>query len=389
MKKPRFLAVCVALLATTLNAYAQNSRLVVVLPSGKPNSIVSRLSEALARQNWSKAGLAGDQLTLLRRDSASLANMNVPLSALPLLAVGRYDAEGKLIGFDWNTWVRDPKQAVSELDTYVQAQLAQARIDSATMRPSVEGKAVLEAGDRVNVEVHGTPGATATARVGGVSGIPLQEVSPGVYQGFYQVRTEDRADADVSVDLVAGATSQNAQLGRITLQGLRQPAVTTVEQQDTAVWRVRGTAPPNSKVQVHLDIDEAGDTDFETVADAQGNWSQDLDVGRWIPSSAARFQVKAQSGDGNLVVSPEQNVTFSSKDALRPRVAYYPGFGGMGLGLGWGWGYPGLLGGGWGFPGYWGGGGWGGGWGGYYAPRYYSRGFSRGYSRGGGYRPCR
>ena len=63
----------------------------------------------------------------------------------------------------------------------------------------------LKAGDELNVQVLGTPSATATFGVeGGPQGIPLKEIQPGVYEANYTVRTIDKGTkAKLSVTLNA------------------------------------------------------------------------------------------------------------------------------------------------------------------------------------------
>lgn len=68
--------------------------------------------------------------------------------------------------------------------------------------------APLRAGASLTVTLRGTPGGVATFDIFGVaSGVPMREVSPGVYQGTYAVRTQD----SVAEAVVIGRLRVNGQ----------------------------------------------------------------------------------------------------------------------------------------------------------------------------------
>ncbi|MBN1868888.1 hypothetical protein JW916_16540 [Candidatus Sumerlaeota bacterium] len=68
-------------------------------------------------------------------------------------------------------------------------------IDDVFVAPS---KAVLRAGDRIDVEVRGTPNQVASYDIGrDVVGQPLEEKAPGVYIGTYQVKPGDLCETGI------------------------------------------------------------------------------------------------------------------------------------------------------------------------------------------------
>lgn len=103
--------------------------------------------------------------------------------------------------------------------------------------------APLRAGSHLTVTLRGTPGGTATFDIFGVdSDVAMRQVSPGVYQGIYTVRTQDNVDAAVVVGRlrVGGQEAPLVQAGtRVTLDGTAPQIVQRFPEKGQTVNNVR------------------------------------------------------------------------------------------------------------------------------------------------------
>ncbi|GAB4451696.1 MAG: hypothetical protein OHK0029_01340 [Armatimonadaceae bacterium] len=145
----------------------------------------------------------------------------------------------------------------------------------------------LEPGDVLTVRMTAKPNGQAVFNVGGtVTGRPMQEVSPGVYQGSYTVKKGDSlAKAPISVAFTQNGrtVTQSAEQGLTIAAGAPEKPVVTSPEAGSAVGgtvTIRGKAAPNSTVRYHLKyalnipLVQAGGTvvDGEVKANAQGEW---------------------------------------------------------------------------------------------------------------------
>ncbi|MDQ7842099.1 MAG: copper amine oxidase N-terminal domain-containing protein [bacterium] len=103
--------------------------------------------------------------------------------------------------------------------------------------------APLRAGSHLTVTLRGTPGGTATFDIFGVdSDVAMRQVSPGVYQGIYTVRTQDNVGAAVVVGRlrVGGQEAPLVQAGtRVTLDGTAPQIVQRFPEKGQTVNNVR------------------------------------------------------------------------------------------------------------------------------------------------------
>ncbi|MDP2857301.1 MAG: copper amine oxidase N-terminal domain-containing protein [Bacillota bacterium] len=103
--------------------------------------------------------------------------------------------------------------------------------------------APLRAGSRLTVTLRGTPGGTASFDIFGVdSDVAMRQVSPGVYQGIYTVRTQDNVGTAVVVGRlrVGGQEAPLVQAGtRVTLDGTAPQIVQRFPEKGQTVNNVR------------------------------------------------------------------------------------------------------------------------------------------------------
>jgi hypothetical protein len=154
--------------------------------------------------------------------------------------------------------------------------------------------APLRAGSQLTVTLRGTPGGTASFDIFGVdSDVAMRQVSPGVYQGIYTVRTQDNVGAAVVV-------------GRLRVGGYEAPLV-----QAGAQVTLDGTAP-----QIVQRFPERG----QTVNNARPNILVAFnDAGSGIDPARSRLFVNGQNVTARVSIT-ETALAYSPPDALMGRV---------------------------------------------------------------------
>jgi len=330
--------------ALGLPVQAQENRVLLVTPSGSSSDrVVLKLSKQIPK------------LTLVSGSDPEIqALVPVPYSSRPLLAVGRFDQQGRLTSLLWSRDCSQPEAAARELLSFLEDLATRPRIDEVRLLPEGE----LETGDKLRFEVKGTPASQVQVRLGQREPLPLTEARAGIYLGEYQVKSGERETCSVDIRLENSRGQESHSAGEVTLRGVVMPEVTRVDQIDSYTWLIQGKAAPGALVQARLQLSGYGLEEFSVAADSEGHFQEELDLGRWIPSTTGKFQLSAQDPSGAPLAAQEQSVEFKSSQSLRPvRVVRsnwgYPGWGwGWGPGA-WGWG-PGSWGWGWGFGRSWG-----------------------------------
>lgn len=244
---------------------------------------------------------------------ALLSNWGLKLEDLPVLAIAEV-REGEAPALLWYWQVTDVPAAIHALEGELglDSQISLPVIRAADFNPR---SGPLSAGTTIRFTLQGTPGGSATAEIGGVSGIPLFELESGLYKGEYQVKADDRLDAAVNLHLTAhegGSVSRF--LGHILLQGVQAPHLQSARQISSGEWLVSGTAPPNSQVSVQAVVTQSlifkfrSTSSFQGMADANGQFQLTAFIEDNVAGSEATFTATATLG--NVSETSEQKLTF-------------------------------------------------------------------------------
>lgn len=114
----------------------------------------------------------------------------------------------------------------------------------------------LRAGETLTVTIRGTPGGQATFDIFGVAqGVPMTEISPGVYRGSYRIRPEDNVlSAGVFGHLrVGGVEAVLVQAGELVSIDARAPVVRSRVPEPNAVIN-------NTRPNILVTFDDQGGT---------------------------------------------------------------------------------------------------------------------------------
>jgi len=292
------------LLLLVCPALAQERRVLFVAPPGPAtDKAIVKLSRQLPK------------LTFLSPADPDLQRLvAVPYSSRPLLAVGRYDARGQLQELVFSQDCSQPEVAIQALQTYLEDEATRPRIDACRLTPD----GPLEAGQKLALQVEATPGARLSFQLGDQSPQAMQEVSPGSYAAEYVVTESDYGDFPIQVTLDNARGQATLPAGPVALRGVIMPQITRVDQIDSYTWLIQGKAAPQARVRTRLQLGGYERQEFEVQADDQGHFQEEIDLGRWIPSTTGRFELSARAPEGREVHNPEQVLTFQSSESLRP-----------------------------------------------------------------------
>jgi hypothetical protein len=329
-------------------AQAQETRVVLVAP---PGPVADRALLEVARQLPKVTFVSS-------RDPDILALSRVPFSARPILALGRFSPEGRLVDLTWQASAAEPKAAVAELTAHLQDEASRPRLQQVSLQPGADKP--LREGEMLAIRATGTPSSEVTYQLGSAAPQAMLEERPGFYVATYRVQASDAGDTPVRVALTNSRGSVAQQAGTAWLQGVAPPQVDQVEQIGTRRWRLAGRTAPNARVEGTLWL-EGRERRFDTRSDATGRFAEEFETRRFIASDQGQLALSVTTEGGFVSQAEPQSIRFIGDEAFRPvRVR---AVGGYGFGAPWGWG------GGWGgWPGAWGGGcgpwgPWGGGWG--------------------------
>ncbi|MCA9780765.1 MAG: hypothetical protein KC800_28790, partial [Candidatus Eremiobacteraeota bacterium] len=109
------------------------------------------------------------------------------------------------------------------------------------------------AGQQVQIRLNGPAGANGYFNVGQVTNLTLRETSSGVYEGTYNVRTNDQGTVNVQAFLRQNnGQTLNSQLQRLTFSQQNQLSVSNIQNgmSIAPVFNVQGTAAPGRTVSV-------------------------------------------------------------------------------------------------------------------------------------------
>jgi hypothetical protein len=281
----------------------------------------------------------------------------VPFSARPVLALGRFSEDGRLVALTWQATAMEPKSAVAQLTAHLQDEASRPRLQHTSLQPGADRP--LREGEILAIRATGTPSSEVSYQLGSAAPQAMLEERPGFYVATYRVQASDAGDAPVRVALTNFRGSVTQQAGTARLQGIAPPLVDQVEQIGTRRWRLAGQTAPNALVSGTLWL-EGRERRFQARSDAKGRFVEEFETRRFVSSDQGQLALSVTTDGGVTNQAEPQSIRLIGDETFRPvRVR---AVGGYGFGAPWGWG------GGWGgWPGAWGGcgpwGPWRGGWG--------------------------
>lgn len=209
-------------------------------------------------------------------------------------------------------------ESISQANTTVSFEGTANLLTSVDLEPNAPHRL----GQTVTVTAYGSAGGTANMDVGGRLGIPMSEISSGVYRGTF-VTAQGDANSRVAVNLRTsdGRTDTLQSTETIAFQGgmvYLNVTSPTAGQNVTGPITITGTTVPHATVEVTAQrsqelipgvIGIGGDTlRRTTTADANGNFSLSLDPSGMAGNSDLDLSIVARDQYGNTSSAVEMEL---------------------------------------------------------------------------------
>lgn len=302
------------------------------------NQVVSLLWDKLGQGTLSHVpGLAPRPMlvnTAQADGSKTLERLGLPATLPPVLVVADLDAQGHPRHTLWQRRIFQPAVDVRAMLAYfgVDPEAGQPLIRAAGFEPRGLGRP-LRANEVVTVTVQGVPGATVSATIGGRTGIPCFEDPAGLYRATYTVSTEDRTDAQVSVEMrTSDGQEERRDLGAVALQGVMTPEIQLVQQVGPNQWMAQGMAAPGSSVVVRVEVVQTAlvfrdvqKQQFRGVADSSGRFQALGTLQGDLDGVTGTFQVEATDPSGSTVRSEPRPLRLVADRRFQPQPSPMPG----------------------------------------------------------------
>ena len=374
MMRWMILVLCALTLASPpLMAEPAHAILAVVAADSPTLETLSR--ELLATRD--RIGLSQEQVTISRVltqrwKPSYYKGLGIKVSDLPMLALARTNAKGKvvaLIGYpDFvERSIADPGPSAERIlrrwaeANGVAVQPAQPLVRAASMSP--EPGQPFPIGSNILLTVQAASGGTVVVNSASNRTVTLPELGGGLYQGNYTVSAEEQGDVALMVHFVGSRGEEtDYPLGVFQAMGWVPPKILSINPLGGDVYQIRGSAPPGSVVKAKCHIDMGRflfmgypdyDGEWTVSADERGEFAFNLDLNqaetRRNGDLEAQFTAYAENPD-----KPEQrteeiqfNSTVRMATYTRSYNNYYGsyysnfGWGRPAWGLGWGRSYRG------------------------------------------------